>query len=316
MKRIYGNTPDNPFSGLSPVACIGMYDGVHSGHQNVITQTIRLARECSAPAVAVTFDIHPRSLFTTPPKMICSLEHRLVLLERLGLDATVILSFNRELAQVKASDFLRGFLVGRLGAQGLIMGERGRFGRNGEGTVEMVNNSGLPIWARKIESVCYNGVPVSSSAIRSAVMRGDLTTAESMLGRRVSVLGTVMPGRQLGRQLGFPTLNIDPHHELHPPGGVYATLSRCGDTYWKSITNIGHRPTIDRVDSGDILIETHLFNYAGNLYNQNVEVAFVHKIRDEMRFNSLDELKQKITEDVNIAEDMLKNIHPGKLRFD
>lgn len=282
----------------------------------MIMQTTRLARECSAPAVAVTFDIHPRSLFTTPPKMICSLEHRLVLLERLGLDAAVVLSFNLELAQVKASDFLRGFLVGRLGAQGLVMGERGRFGRKGEGTVDMVNSSGLPIWARKVESICHDGIPVSSSAIRSAVLRGDLSTAEAMLGRRVSVLGTVMPGKQLGRELGFPTLNIDPHHELHPPSGVYATLSRCGDTYWKSITNIGHRPTIDRLDPGDILIETHLFNYAGNLYNQNVEVAFIQKIRDEMRFNSLNELKERIAEDVNIAEDVSKNIHQGKIRFD
>ncbi len=308
MKRIYGNQPEPVFPGLRPVVSIGMYDGVHRGHQAVIQTLISMSRERNAPAIAITFDIHPRSLHGGGPGLICSLEHRLCLLKNCApggaLDAVWVLSFTPELAAVTAREFCERYLLGRLNASGVILGDSGHFGYRGEGNADYIARSGLDLWSHRVNPVYHNGSIISSSAIRRLVAAGDLDNAAGMLGRRVSVMGTVMPGRQIGRTIGFPTLNIDLHHELHPPRGVYATLARCGDTVWKSVTNIGHRPTIDHKTPADILIETHLFDFQGNLYNQNVEVVFLKKIRDEQPFPSLQHLREQIACDCDNAKNL------------
>lgn len=309
MKRIFGNCPDPVFPGRRPVVSIGMYDGVHLGHRAVIQTLVNRSRERNAPAIAITFDIHPRALHGTGPELICSLEHRLQLIETCcgggtAPDAIWVLSFTPELAAVSAADFCREYLLGMLNACGVVLGDSGRFGHRGEGSAEFIARAGLDLWSHRVSPVYHNGAVISSSAIRRLVAAGDLDNAAAMLGRRVSVLGTVMPGKQIGRTIGFPTLNIDLHHELHPPRGVYATLARCGDTVWKSVTNIGHRPTVDHKAPGDILIETHLFDFSGNLYNQNVEVQFLQKIRDEKAFPSLEHLKEQIAQDCQSARNL------------
>lgn len=305
MKRIFGNLTANLYPDSAPVVTIGMFDGVHRGHQEVIHTAVAIAREQNAPAIAITFDVHPRALRKAAPPQICSLEHRLRLLEGCELDAAWVLSFNEELAQVSALAFCRDYLLAGLHAQGVVLGDTGRFGHKGEGSSDFVARSGLPLWARRVNPVFYAGTAISSSEIRTLVRKGELECASAMLGRRVSVMGTVMPGRQLGRTIGFPTLNIDPHHELHPPAGVYATLARCGDSYWQSVTNIGHRPTVEHITPDDILVETHLFDFSGNLYNQEVEVLFISRIRAEERFSSLQELQAQIERDCIAARQIL-----------
>ncbi len=308
MKKLFGNEAVSPFPGTKSVVAIGMFDGVHLGHQRVISKTIELATANEAVAFVLTFDIHPRSLLSAGPEMICSLNHRLVLINQIGPDAAWVLSFTEEFSKISADDFCRKFLIERLNACGVVLGGNGSFGYKGEGNAGFLQKSQLPLWCEIVEPVVIEGVRVSSSNVRDAVCNGDLRQAELMLGRPVSVLGTVMHGKKLGRTIGFPTLNVDPHHELHPPRGVYATTTRCGDSFFKSITNIGHRPTVDSTNENDIYIETHLFDFHGNLYGQSVEVFFHEKIRDEKSFSSLDNLRQQILLDVENATFVLSKV--------
>ncbi|MBN2710852.1 MAG: bifunctional riboflavin kinase/FAD synthetase [Planctomycetes bacterium] len=299
------NPCDNIFSGKRPVVTIGMFDGVHKGHQKVINETTAMAGELGQPSLAITFDVHPRAVLPShdAPEMITTLEHRLVLFERLGLDATLIMPFNDKLAKMRADDFINQILAGCLKASGVVLGSDARFGCDRAGNARYLESVGekYGFRAREVMLLEKDGTKISSSAIRKAVTEGDLDRAEEMLSRKVSVLGTIISGQGLGRKLGFPTLNLDPHHELHPPKGVYITKARCGQTTWNSVTNIGHRPTIDASNPRDVLIETHLFDFNGNLYGQNAEVSFLKRIRSETKFESQEELTKQVMQDIDDA---------------
>lgn len=301
MKRVFGSCRDIA-PGTRPIVTIGMFDGVHLGHQDVINATLKTACERGEPAVAVTFDVHPRRILApeTAPPTITSLEHRLVLFERLELDATVVLPFSKELANTTAAEFVDSILVRCLHAGGLVLGHDAHLGKEQEGSTDYLRRVGEAngFSVKVVEPRKLDNTVVSSTAIRNAVTNGELATAESMLGRPVSVLGTVIEGMGLARALGFPTLNLDPHHELRPPTGVYLSHTRCGDTCWNSITNIGHKPTVRPRTDNDVLVESHLLNYAGNLYGQTVEVQFIKRLRNEQRFESHDELAAQVCQDI------------------
>ncbi len=305
MLRQFGQyRPPSPTA--RPVVALGMFDGVHLGHQAILSRTCRWAKERGEPALALTFDVHPRRLLPdqTAPEMITSLEHRLQLLEGLGLDLALILTFDQKLAATSAPDFARNLLAKTLHASGIVLGERSHFGRGREGDAALLTRMGqeLGLTAEVVPSVLVAGSPVSSTAIRAAVGRGEIELAAAMLGRPVSVLGTVVPGQGLGRQLGFPTLNLDPHHELRPPQGVYLTKTRCGSTWWNSVTNIGHRPTAGAANQNDTLVEAHLLDYHGDLYGQVVEVVFLRRLREERKFAGREELTNQIAADVARAK--------------
>lgn len=305
MLRLFGNNNISPFPEQQTVVTIGMFDGVHLGHIKVIQDVVANAKENNLASIAITFDVHPRKILGNAPALICSLEHRLQLLSHLGLDAVWVISFTEEFSKVTAKQFTNDYLINRLSASTVILGENGNFGYKGKGCISFLQKNYPAIKSICIPRVMIEGTPVSSSEIRNNTSSGNLSASRKLLGRAPSVLGKVIKGKQIGRTIGFPTLNLNPDHELFPPDGVYATFTRCGDSFFKSITNIGTCPTVNKAVGSFRNIESHLFNFSGNLYDHTAEVFFIEKIRDEQKFSGLTELKDQICNDKNKAETIL-----------
>ncbi len=293
---------------------VGTFDGVHLGHRRVITAAVEWARRIGAPAGAVTFRRHPRLVLEgRAPDLITSLDHRLVLFERLGLDFAWAMTFDERLAALTAEEFAREHLAGALGARGLAMGTgssigRDRLGPDSPALREALGRMGIEVAA--VPSVLdAGGEPVSSTRIREAIWECRLDDAAAMLGRPVSVYGKVVHGEARGRRLGYPTANVDLDREVRPPFGVYATRTVAGETKYDSITNVGYRPTVRPSPPGlrpDLIIETHLFDFEGDLYGRTVEVEFVEKIRDERRFPDVQSLVEQIRKDEDKARRILE----------
>lgn len=294
---------------------LGIFDGVHLGHQAVLKDLLEWSRKLGVPAGVITFAQHPRKVLQgRAPDLINSLPHRVLLFERAGADFTWVLDFTTELSRLSAEEFARTFLVERLGIRALALGFDSKFGRDqlGTGSPELP-----PLCARLgFELRCLDpvltpdGRPVSSTLVREAIWEGRLRDAEAMLGRRVSVLGTVVKGDARGRRLGYATANLDLGREVRPPFGVYATLTFVEGKPRASITNVGYRPTISgdalHGEKPDLLIETHLFDFQGDLYGQQLEVHFVEKLRDERRFPDVEALVEQIRRDEAKARGILK----------
>jgi riboflavin kinase/FMN adenylyltransferase len=281
---------------------MGMFDGVHRGHREILATTVREAERLGEPALVVTFDTHPRAVLPgqEAPPMLTSLEHRLLLFERSGLDAAAILPFDSDFATIPAERFVREYFLATLRMRGIVLGPDAHFGLNRAGDPELLRtlSDENDFEVHLAPAVLVGGRPVSSTAIREAIGRGDLGTARDMLGRAVSVLGTVVEGLGIGRTLGFPTLNLDPHHEMIPPQGVYLARTRCGDTEWNSVANIGRRSVDGR---SEVLVESHLLDFTGTLYGQVVEVLFLEKLREEQTFPDHAGLAAQIARDVAAA---------------
>jgi riboflavin kinase/FMN adenylyltransferase len=300
------------------VVTVGVFDGFHLGHARVIETLQAAAREHDACSCVVTFRAHPlKALGKTQPDLVTSLDHRLILLERAGVDAVLALDFTPEVAALSAEQFLKGVVVGKLGARALVVGYDARFGAGAEADAGRIAElgCGMGLDVRVVEPVIVLGEPVSSTRVREAVHAGDLETAAALLGRRVSVLGTVVRGDGRGKTLGFPTANVDVNRQVRPPWGVYVTRARvegAGGAWLPSATNVGPRPTYDRPEKGarpDLLIETHLLDIPpelhGELYGRRIEVEFVKKLRDERRFGTDRELSDQIARDVDAARAFL-----------
>jgi riboflavin kinase/FMN adenylyltransferase len=283
-----------------PVVTIGVFDGVHRGHARVLEVLRAEAR--GGDAVAITFDTHPRAVLEgrAPPRL-TSLDHRLLLLARAGVDATIVLHFDERLAEVGAEEFLTAIVIGRIGARSVVLGADSHFGRGREGNVAFLERVkgrlGLDLRAVPLV-VDEKGETVSSTAIRRAVLEGRLEDAARMLGRPVSVLGRVVEGDRRGRTLGFPTANLDLVQEIAPPRGVYLALVPLAGEARRALVNRGVRPTVER---GAALpqetFEVHILGFEGDLYGRSLEVFFVRKLRDERRFPSLDALVAAIERD-------------------
>lgn len=294
------------------VVSVGVFDGVHLGHQAVLATNVARARERGARSTVVTFAEHPKKvLLGHAPRTLTSLEHRLELFRRAGLEHALVLAFDERLRATSAAEFVRDVLVAGLDARHFVLGFDSKFGRDREGTPELVRALGHSVEVPARVVVAERAV--SSTAIREAVELGDLAGAARMLGRRVSILGEIVRGRQLGARLGFPTANLDLQHELHPPQGVYACWARLdGDepeALRPAVCNIGRRPTVEEGASATS-VEVHLLPTAGArdlgaLYGRTLEVEFVARLRDERRFSDLDALRAQIAADVERAGDVL-----------
>jgi riboflavin kinase / FMN adenylyltransferase len=300
------------------IVSVGVFDGVHLGHQAILSRNLAVARELGARSTVVTFREHPKGvLLGRAPRTLTSLEHRLELFRRAGIEHTVALTFDEKLRAVPARSFAFDYLVATLGAQKLVLGFDSKFGRNREGTPELLRDLGLDV--EVVGQVLVNGRAVSSTAIREAVELGDLDGAARMLGRRVAVYGNVVHGDHLGRELGFATANLDLHHELRPPNGVYACYARrvryepepwLSEPHW-AVANIGHRPTLGAKASELPRVEVHLIDFDGELYGEFIELEFVVFLRAEQRFAGLEELKQQIARDVVSARSSLSDATHG-----
>ncbi|MBL8859257.1 MAG: bifunctional riboflavin kinase/FAD synthetase [Planctomycetes bacterium] len=294
------------------VVSIGVFDGVHLGHQEILARNCKRARALKARATVVTFQDHPkRLLLGRAPRTLTSLEHRLELFRRAGIEHTVALSFDEELRAIHAPRFVTDFLVENLDARAFVLGFDSKFGRDREGTPELLMQMGLDV--EVVGQVQVGERAVSSTAIREAVELGDLAGAARMLGRPVAVYGEVVQGDHLGRELGFPTANLDLHHELRPPNGVWACRARrvrytpepVVERALDAVTNIGFRPTITGEKPVSPRVEVHLLDFEGDLYGQYIELEFVAFLREEQRFPSLEALKAQIARDVLRAREVL-----------
>jgi riboflavin kinase/FMN adenylyltransferase len=314
MKVYLGN--DAKPSERGAIVTIGTFDGVHCGHQSVLKALAEWAAQSGpVPAGVITFREHPRkTLDGRAPDLVTTLEHRLLLFERAGVDFTWVLEFTPELAKLTARDFAKIYFAERLSIRGLVMGFDSRFGsdrmnRDSPTLQPLARELGFEV--RCLDPVLSpEGETISSTKIREAICDGRLRDAEAMLGRHVSVYGTVVKGDARGRRLGYSTANLDLGREVRPPFGVYATVAivdgkRCG-----SVSNVGYRPTITQdLPAGakpDLLIETHLFDFDGDLYNKKMEVLFIEKLRDERRFPDVMALVEQIKKDEARARAILK----------
>ena len=299
-------------NGPPAVVSIGVFDGLHLGHQAILSANCERAARQAALATVVTFDKHPKAfLLGRAPRTLTTLEHRLRHFERLGIEHTLVLEFNQTLRETPARDFVQGILLDGLRAQTFVLGFDSKFGSGREGDADFLRSMGHEV--QVIQKIEVSQRAVSSTAIREAVELGDLAGAERMLGRPVSVYGQVVRGDGIGLSLGFPTANLNPHHELLPPTGVYAGWARLdplnqNDRDAKplpAVANIGFRPTLDGVRPERPLFEVHLLEGGRDLYDQHLEFEFAARLREEQRFENLKALTHQIALDCEAARQLL-----------
>jgi len=284
---------------------IGFFDGVHLGHQQVIRQTITDAKQHEAIGLVVTFDRHPNSVVAPSrvPPLVYSLPQKLRAIEAVGADTLLLIRFDKAFSEQTGEAFVRG-LARELGhIQSLCVGANFVFGHKRGGNVELLKKLGaeLSFTVHGMAAVSLDGQAVSSTRIRAAIRAGDLDSVSQMLGRAYSVAGMVVRGDGLGQQLGFPTANVDTTGLALPPHGVYAVHAETGSRTYRAVLNIGHRPTLQDPNP-QLRVEAHLIDFTGDLYGQEVELAFVEKLRAEKKFGSLGELRQQIAQDILDAQ--------------
>src|SRR5213594_2510750 len=283
---------------------IGMFDGVHLGHQQVLRQTIEDARQHEGIAVAITFDRHPNSVVAPDrnPPLIYSLSQKLRVIESLGIDTTWLIHFDQTFSEIPGEEFIRGLARDFGAIHSLCVGGAFTFGHKRSGNVALLKRMGqeLNFIVHGLASVSLDGKVVSSTRIREAINAGNLDAASQMLGRTYSLAGNVIRGDQLGRQLGFPTANLDPDALVIPPNGVYAAHAHVQGRLHRAVVNIGTRPTLQNPQPR-LQVEAHLLDVSPDLYGQEMELAFVEKLRDEERFSSTESLQQQIRRDIEAA---------------
>jgi riboflavin kinase/FMN adenylyltransferase len=277
------------------VLAIGNFDGIHLGHQALLEKLIQTAKERGLSSAVMTFEPHPRELFTpdNAPSRLCSLREKLEYFSNAGVARVYVCAFNRRFAKVTADEFMQRILRHSLNAQGILVGEDFRFGAQRVGSTQDIVQAGFNLI--ELPEVNLGNDRVSSTRVRSALANGQLEQAALLLGRPYSISGKVIYGAQLGRQLGFPTANVHMRHERPALTGVYAVKL----DGLNAVANLGVRPTIAGVPK--LSLEVHVLDFNENLYGKHVHVEFFHKIRDEMKFNGLDALKAQIANDVESA---------------
>lgn len=287
---------------------IGVFDGVHLGHQRVIGQARDDARASGGMSVVLTFDPHPMRVLQPQkaPLLLTSTGHKLALIGKLGADACLLVTFDRPFSLIRPEQFIDLVTHHTHPLQEICVGTRFRFGHDRTGDVRLMEALApkYGFVAKEIQSVKLGNEMISSTAIRQHVLNGRLDTAGAMLGRSFSILGTVEPGDHRGRQLGFPTANLDPHDEVLPPDGVYAVRVIVGPEQFGGVVNIGVRPTFVGVQARRVL-EVHILDFVRDLYAQDIEVCFLSKLRDEQKFVSVDALKKQIHMDIEVARRIL-----------
>ncbi len=279
---------------------IGVFDGVHRGHQMLIARMLDEARARSLTGGVITFHPHPLTVVRPDIKIsyLESLERRVELLGNLGVDFVSVLQFTSELQQVSAADFAR-LLVEEAGLRLLVVGEDFRLGRGGEGTIEVLTALGdeLGFEVLPVPLLGDDTDRVSSTRVREALAAGEMEAVGDLLGRSFFLRGPVLHGDERGRQIGFPTLNIGVSADRWlPPNGVYVTRAHVGEREFLACTNIGIRPTFEGDERR--LVETHLLDFEGDLYGQLVTVELLHRLRSEQKFNGIDELSAQIQQDL------------------
>ncbi len=310
--QIVRGVPEEDHRGREPVVAVGNFDGVHLGHRAILSGVVRRARDLDTTATALTFDPHPVKVLAPdrPFHQLTSTEEKARLLAGLGLNRMIILSFTRKFARQKPTEFVEAVLHKAVGAREVFVGRNFAFGRDREGTAEDLQriSESFGIRVSIIDPVIINGAAVSSSRIRTLLLEGGVEAAGDLLGRPYEVSGTVVGGEGRGRRIGYPTANLRFPSEMVPGPGVYAVRVRIdpdpksprpkSDDALEAIGYIGSRPTFG---AGEPMIEIHLFERTGRLYDKNLRIAFLGRIREERTFPDAGELSRQIEADVQRA---------------
>jgi riboflavin kinase/FMN adenylyltransferase len=283
---------------------IGVFDGVHLGHQQVIRQTLADARQHEGVPVVITFDRHPNAVVAPDrvPPMLYSLPQKLRSIESLGIAHTLLLHFDRAFSQQTGEQFIRALARDFGQLHSVCVGADFNFGHKRSGNVALLKQLGaeLTFTVHGLAALALDGETVSSTRIREAVRTGDLAAASQMLGREYAVAGPVIRGDQLGRKLGFPTANLDVTGLVLPPNGVYAVHARVAGREHRGALNLGFRPTLAS-PTPRLQCEVHLLDFAEEIYGQELELSFAAKLRDEQKFPDVEALKSQITRDLAAA---------------
>lgn len=304
--KVYLGFDDTRLKTRPRSVAVGIFDGVHRGHLRILRKLIADARRARRPALVVTFEPHPEKVLRPDQKhpILMSLAHRLRLFERLGIDEVVLVRFDRRFSQIAHETFLTEQLLGRAGARTLVVGHDFRFGHGGMGTLDYLRRNAPALGYRlyAVDAMRLGRTVISSTEIRRLISAGALRGAERMLGRPVSVYGDVIRGRGRGGRLGFPTANINPHHETLPPSGVYAVRGCLGRLALRGVMHLGVRPTFGESDPS---VEVHFIDRKLSLYGKEIELEFVRKLRDIKHFPSVEALRKAIGRDVERARKLL-----------
>lgn len=289
------------------VLTIGNFDGVHLGHQRVIKALVEKAHELNSISTVMVFEPQPQELFAPQlaPARLTRLRDKYILLERLGVQRLICVNFNRKFAGIHAEKFVEQLLIKRLNVKYLIIGDDFHFGKNRQGNFETLcaasKQYGFGI--KDTESFKLSHCRISSTEIRKALENNDLEDAKSMLGRAYSIVGKVFHGDKRGRQLGFPTANVLLKRRVSPVSGVYVVNVKIKENEFFGVANVGNRPTISGKRQQ---LEVHIFDFSQTIYGQIIEVELLHKLREEQRFASLDELTAQIEIDSKQARQFVR----------
>lgn len=294
----------------SLVVTVGSFDGLHIGHHKIIEEVIKNAGKKNIESCVITFEPHPRMVIQKEAgiKLLTSLDEKIEILEKIGIDKLIVLNFTLDFSNKTSDQFIEEYVL-KLGAVHMVVGHDHKFGKDRLGDVnkliEIAANDSFEITEVKPET--WNGEIVSSSKIRKALLNGDINKANEYLGRNYSVSGVITLGAQRGRTLGFPTANIKPSYDnkVLPKNGVYIVDCRFDDQNYFGIMNIGIRPTFE--NKSEVVLEVNLLGFDGDIYGHQMKLNFMHRIRDEKKFQSKEELIQQINADKNYATEVLKS---------
>jgi riboflavin kinase/FMN adenylyltransferase len=286
---------------------IGVFDGVHLGHQAVISTSAKHARAANGTPVVVTFDPHPEKVLRSEgaPHLLTATSHKIALIRDLGVGHLLIITFDRQFAATEPEDFVQQLVKHSKPLREICVGHEWCFGKNRRGNLELLNQFGVrfDFGVVGIPPVTVNGELVSSTTIRQAVEAGDLPKAARMLGREYTILGTVVSGDNRGKKIGFPTANLSAHNEQFPPNGVYFAQAKLEEVNYPGVVNLGYRPTVGACKS-ERTLEIHLFDFERDIYGKDLEVRFIRYLRPEKKFESVEALARQIDLDVKQAREL------------
>jgi len=308
--KVFHDIPDNKNLFKNPVVTIGNFDGVHLGHRKILKSLMETARGFSGEPVVITFAEHPRKVLypEVPCRVITTRDEKTKAIYEAGISNMILLDFTRKMSEMSAVDFYNEYLIKKLDIKGIVIGYDHAFGRGREGNVDFLKelSQGAGITVVRVDEEFFNSRPVSSTWLRSELGAGNFPVASSLLGRRYSLTGHVIRGVSRGRELGFPTANVMPDNadKIVPADGVYAVeviIGRAGPM--KGMLNIGNNPTFSGAERS---IEVNIFDFSGDLYESEITIVFHRRIRDEVRFSSVEGLIKQLKKDRAMSLEILK----------
>ena len=316
--KIYHNTNDLNIE--RPVVTVGIFDGVHKGHKYIIKKLVEISEIMHGSPVIVTLWPHPRHVLnhdSSETRLITTFEEKIKILKGLGVDHLIIREFTKEFSRMSACEFMEKILVGEISIHHLVVGYNHRFGSDREGNISRIQECArkFHFTAEQLEPYREGTREISSSEIRKELIAGDVKSASNMLGHRFFITGSVIGGSRKGRSIGFPTANISPGHYLKmlPRDGVYAVEVETEYGQFRGILNIGIRPTVN--DTPDHkTIEVHIIDFEKDIYGQQIDIHFIERIRDEMKFQSIEFLKEQLIRDKAVAMNILDKLRGDTIR--